>query len=37
VPSWVCGEIRDRREGELGDAEAKGGKGGATTLIGSYA
>ena len=37
VPSWVCGEIRVRREGENGDAEAKGGKGGATTLIGSYA
>jgi len=37
VPSWVCGEIRDRREGEHGDAEAKGGKGGASTLIGSYA
>ncbi len=37
VPSWACGEIRDRREGEHGDAEAKGGKGGATTLIGSYA
>ncbi len=37
VPSWVCGEIRDRRDGEHGDAEAKGGKGGATSLIGTYA
>jgi phosphoribosylformylglycinamidine cyclo-ligase len=37
VPSWVCGEIRDRREGEHGDAEAKGGKGGATSLMGAYA
>lgn len=37
VPAWLCGEIRDRRDGEHGDAEAKGGKGGATTLIGSYA
>jgi phosphoribosylformylglycinamidine cyclo-ligase len=37
VPSWVCGEIRDRREGEHGDAEAKGGKGGATSLLGVYA
>jgi phosphoribosylformylglycinamidine cyclo-ligase len=37
VPSWVCGEIRDRREGEHGDAQAKGGKGGASTLVGAYA
>ena len=37
VPSWVCGAIRDRREGEHGDAEAKGGKGGATSLMGAYA
>ncbi|MSW86859.1 MAG: phosphoribosylformylglycinamidine cyclo-ligase, partial [Actinobacteria bacterium] len=37
VDSWVCGTVRDRRDGEMGDAEAKGGKGGAATVIGNYA
>jgi phosphoribosylformylglycinamidine cyclo-ligase len=37
VDSWVCGTIRDRRDGEMGDAEAKGGKGGAASVIGHYA
>ncbi|MBI1349677.1 MAG: phosphoribosylformylglycinamidine cyclo-ligase [Actinomycetales bacterium] len=37
VPAWVCGHVRDRRDGETGDAEAKGGNGGAVTLLGSYA
>jgi phosphoribosylformylglycinamidine cyclo-ligase len=34
VPAWTCGEVRDRRDGESGDAEAKGGSGGAVTLTG---
>lgn len=34
VPAWTCGEVRDRRDGETGDAEAKGGSGGAVTLTG---
>jgi hypothetical protein len=33
----VCGTVRDRRPGETGDAEAKGGVGGAVTLVGEYA
>ena len=37
VDSWVCGVVRDRRDGEMGDAEAKGGKGGAASVIGNYA
>lgn len=37
VDSWVCGSVRDRRDGESGDAEAKGGGGGAVTLVGEYA
>jgi len=37
VDSWVCGTVRDRRDGEMGDAEAKGGKGGAASVIGGYA
>ena len=36
VPSWVCGQVRARRESELGDAEAKGGKGGAVTVVGEH-
>lgn len=34
VTSWVCGTVRDRRPGETGDAAAKGGAGGAATLVG---
>ena len=37
VEAWVCGSVRDRRDGETGDAEAKGGAGGAVTLRGTYA
>jgi len=33
VPAWVCGNVRERRDGEHGDAEAKGGAGGAVTLV----
>lgn len=36
VPAWVCGEIRVRANGERGDAEAKGGSGGAASVIGDY-
>lgn len=35
LTAWVCGVVRGRREGEQGDAEAKGGAGGAVTLVGS--
>lgn len=34
VTAWVCGHVRDRREGETGDAQAKGGAGGAVSLVG---
>jgi len=34
VPAWVCGEVRERRDGESGDAQAKGGEGGAVVLTG---
>lgn len=37
LDAWVAGSVRDRRDGEEGDAEAKGGKGGAVTLVGDYA
>ena len=37
VPSWVCGSVRDRRDGEHGDAEAKGGAGGAALVVGTHA
>lgn len=33
VPSWVCGAVRPRREGEFGDAAAKGGSGGSVALV----
>jgi len=36
VDAWVLGEARIRR-GEVGDAPAKGGNGGAVTLTGSHA
>lgn len=34
--SWECGIVRDRFESEIGDANAKGGLGGAVTLINDY-
>jgi phosphoribosylformylglycinamidine cyclo-ligase len=37
VPAWVAGQVRDRREGETGDAAAKGGGGGSASLTGDYA
>ena len=36
VPSWVAGDVRERRSGEHGDAEAKGGKGGAVNVLGEH-
>lgn len=36
VPAWVCGEVRDRRDGETGDAEAKGGGGGVARIRGGH-
>ena len=37
VDAWVLGEARDRPAGEAGDAPAKGGDGGAVTLVGRHA
>jgi len=37
ISAWVAGEIRDRENGELGDAPAKGGGGGSAQLQGDYA
>jgi phosphoribosylformylglycinamidine cyclo-ligase len=36
VASWPCGVVRDRRDGETGDAEAKGGGGGAALVRGEH-
>lgn len=36
VPSWVVGEVRRREAGERGDAEAKGGGGGAAVVTGKH-
>ncbi len=36
VDAWVAGTVRARRAGETGDAEAKGGVGGAVTLVGDH-
>ena len=36
VEAWVCGAVRERADGEHGDAEAKGGGGGAVILRGSH-
>jgi phosphoribosylformylglycinamidine cyclo-ligase len=36
VKSWTCGEVRGRREGEEGDAAAKGVDGGAVRLVGEH-
>jgi phosphoribosylformylglycinamidine cyclo-ligase len=37
LAAWPCGTVRARRDGERGDAEAKGGQGGAVRLVGSSA
>lgn len=36
VPSWIVGEVRRRDAGERGDAEAKGGGGGAAVITGEH-
>ncbi|MSO27765.1 MAG: phosphoribosylformylglycinamidine cyclo-ligase [Candidatus Nanopelagicales bacterium] len=36
VGAWVCGVVRARVESEMGDAEAKGGGGGAVTLVSQH-
>lgn len=36
VEAWACGEVRERREGEQGDAPAKGVEGGAVLLTGEH-
>ncbi len=36
IEAWVAGTVRPRRDGEHGDAEAKGGNGGAVTLVGAH-
>lgn len=36
LDAWVCGVVRDRAEGEVGDAEAKGGAGGAALVVGEH-
>ena len=37
VAAWACGVVRERRDGESGDAEAKGGAGGAVSLVAEHA
>ena len=37
VPAWQCGTVRARRDGDVGDAAAKGGSGGIVVLEGEYA
>lgn len=34
--AWVCGNVRERNNGEVGDSPAKGGGGGAVSVIGEY-
>ena len=36
VEAWACGEVRERRAGEHGDAPAKGVEGGAVGLVGDH-
>ncbi len=36
VTAWPCGEVRSRREGEAGDAAAKGGGGGAVSVVSTH-
>lgn len=36
VNAWACGQVRERQAGERGDAPAKGGGGGAASLLGEY-
>ena len=36
ISAWPCGQVRDRRPGESGDASAKGGGGGSVRVTGEY-
>ncbi len=36
VEAWVCGRVRNRRDGEQGDSAAKGGSGGAVMVVGDH-
>ena len=36
IDAWISGFVRDRRDGEVGDAEAKGGGGGAAFVVGAH-
>lgn len=36
ISAWVCGLVRPRQDGEVGDAEPKGGQGGAVFVRGDY-
>jgi phosphoribosylformylglycinamidine cyclo-ligase len=36
IAAWACGEVRARRDGEEGDAAAKGVDGGAVRLVGEH-
>jgi len=36
LEAWVCGTVRERAQGEKGDSPAKGGGGGAVSLLGDY-
>ena len=36
VEAWSCGQVRERRAGEQGDAAAKGVEGGAVCLVGEH-
>ena len=36
VAAWACGTVRARETGEHGDAEAKGGRGGAVRVVGTH-
>ena len=36
IEAWVCGEIRERADGETGDSPAKGGAGGTASLVGQF-
>jgi phosphoribosylformylglycinamidine cyclo-ligase len=36
LEAWVCGTVRERTQGEKGDSPAKGGGGGAVSLLGDH-
>jgi phosphoribosylformylglycinamidine cyclo-ligase len=36
LKAWECGVVRKKKENEIGDSPAKGGKGGAVNLVSNY-